>query len=191
MKWATQAYVWVPPSKKVPKWPVTTFFRCNLLSLGAFKIARSHSSKDKIRLRKEKQVGYTLNYIFGKLSSVSADRALSLWINMTFSHIRKLIVCAVGTTGNGPDSEVQSFWVGLWPHQSHATSPVSQNLLLSLDMVPGLKPNDAATLDAGTPASSCMGLILQGQTWHLSTSFAFWWILTPNHFLKIMFRWTF
>ncbi len=46
------------------------FFRCNLLSLGAFKIALSHSNKDKIRIRKEKHVNHTLNYRFRDLSSV-------------------------------------------------------------------------------------------------------------------------
>ena len=35
------------------------------------------------------------------------------------------------------------------------TSPVSKNWALSLEMAPGLTPNDAATLNAGTPASSC------------------------------------
>ena len=35
------------------------------------------------------------------------------------------------------------------------TSPVSQNFVLSLEMVPGLTPNAAATLYPGTPASNC------------------------------------
>src|SRR4029434_6019406 len=35
------------------------------------------------------------------------------------------------------------------------TSPVPQNLVLHLEMVPGLTPNNAATLRTGTPASSC------------------------------------
>ena len=46
--------------------------------------------------------------------------------------------------------------------------PVSQNLVLSLEMVRGLTPNNAVTLHNTSFHLPCTGLILDGQTWHLS-----------------------
>ena len=104
-----------------------SLFRCNVLSLGAFKIASSHRTKVKIRLRKEKQAGYTPNYSFGELSSVSADRTLSLSLKMTFSHIRKFnCPCCRQPLQRGLTVKCNSGSVFvltslMQPHQSHGT----------------------------------------------------------------------